>query len=76
VKIENEKNNKNMSENSGKEPDLRLHDAVCEGIDEVQELLEENVDLLFEVDDEGRTPLHTLCISGKETCTLWCDHLS
>lgn len=63
VRIENEKKNKMSGKQS--EPDLRLHDAVCEGIDEVIELLEENPDLIFQRDDEGRTPVHTLCISGK-----------
>lgn len=67
VRIENEKSNNKMT-TSDKEPDFRLHDAVCdtENIQEVQDLLEENPNLLFERDDEGRTPLHTLTISGED----------
>lgn len=50
------------------EADLRLHDVVYdhEDVDEIQELLDENPDLVFEKDNEMRTPLHTLAISGTE----------
>ncbi|XP_021955747.2 transient receptor potential channel pyrexia isoform X2 [Folsomia candida] len=50
------------------EADLRLHDVVYdhEDVDEIQELLDENPDLVFEKDNEMRTPLHTLAISGDD----------
>lgn len=71
IKIENEtimkKNNDDSSSNTS-EGDLRLHDAVIcdsENFGEIIRLLEENPNLLYEKDDEERTPLHTLSISGN-----------
>lgn len=73
VKIINEVNmgrNKKgdgSGDNDGKEKDFRLHTAVCysDEITEIERLIRENPDLVFALDDEGRTPLHTLAISGR-----------
>jgi hypothetical protein len=69
MEIKNEKTEKIGSGGGGeREPDLRLHDAVCdpENIEEIENLIEENPQLLYERDHGLRTPLHTVVIDGTE----------
>lgn len=49
------------------EADLRLHDAVyySENTKEIVQLLKDSPELVFEKDDDGRTPLHTVAIAGN-----------
>lgn len=68
--IENEKGGALVK--SGVEPDLRLHDAVCDPdeIEEIKSLIEEESHLLFERDKDGRCPIHTVAIDGINKSNL------
>jgi len=54
---------------------LGLHAACKRGktkeIPAVKDMLEENMDRLEELDDQGKTPLHNACIGGKIELVRW-----
>jgi len=61
------------NETDGEEGDLRLHDAVCDSdnIEEIETLVSEEPQLVFETDSEQNTPLHTLVTTGKKKRKLF-----
>jgi hypothetical protein len=56
------------NEKDGSEGDLRLHDAVCDpdNIEEIETLVSEEPQLVSETDQDLRTPLHTVSLTGEK----------
>jgi hypothetical protein len=65
--IKNEKKKIESDDDDTIEGDLRLHDAVygeIEDLEEIENLVADEPHLVFELDCELRSPLHTIAISG------------